>query len=133
MSNAQLDARLITITMDRLARGFGDKDKHEIARCYETDATYVHTPDRHVSGLCLGPLIEKVLREGREFEIAQREIVLADDLALHLSTYDEYIGDTVRKGISVAVLRRQGDGQWLVAIHHPAGHRMTCADSAGDD
>jgi ketosteroid isomerase-like protein len=60
------------------------------------------------------------------FSFAGHEVVQAGDLALHLTPWTMAgkapDGSAVTAdGLSVAVLRKQPDGRWLMVIDHPFG------------
>ena len=57
------------------------------------------------------------------------EVIIARDIAVHLAPW-QLVGkspdgeDIQQGGLSVAVLRRQEDGSWLMVIDNPYGDRL---------
>jgi len=116
-----LDA--VTMLVD--ARNRGDID--EAASLYESNATLVARPGLMVSG-------DNAVRESlvrfaglrATFESTSRTIVEAGDLALHCSQWSlqgtDPTGNPVRlTGRTADVLRKQSDGNWLIALDNPWG------------
>lgn len=64
-----------------------------------------------------------------QITITGQEIVQAGDIALHSTTWDMKgaapDGSVIEQsGFSVVVLRKQADGQWLIAIDNPFGDHL---------
>lgn len=63
------------------------------------------------------------------FTYGGHEVIVAGDLALHIApwtmTAQDATGNPIEQtGLSVAVLRRQMDGRWLMVIDNPHGQRL---------
>ena len=122
----QPPASSVQDVMDRMIAGYAANDVETIMSCYEPDAAYVLEPGALASGANdLRRLFESLLSMSPQFEFMADEVIVAGDVALHLSAYDaRRPGGGVHRGISVAVLRRQASGDWLMAIDHPAAQRV---------
>jgi ketosteroid isomerase-like protein len=116
--------------MDRMVEGYESSDADVILGTYEPEAAYAVAPGQHVTGTTdLRGLFVQIIAAKPAFTFGTSEVVVAGDLALHLSRYDATLGgdgspDAVHTGLSVAVLRRQPGGAWLMVIDHPAGHQV---------
>ena len=63
------------------------------------------------------------------FEYAGHEVFVSGDLAIHIAPWKmtgelpdgQEIGDT---GLSIAVLRRQANGEWRIVIDNPYGAHL---------
>ena len=113
-------------TMDRMVDGYDKKDVELILGCYEAEASYATAVGHAVTGAPdLRNLFDQILSMDPDFSFRGHEVVLADDLALHISAYDSRRADgSVHRGLSVAVLRRQADDRWLMVLDHPSGDRL---------
>lgn len=63
------------------------------------------------------------------FEYSGHEVYVADDIAIHIApwtmTGQTPDGETIAdNGLSVAVLRCQANGKWLMVIDNPYGARL---------
>ena len=64
-----------------------------------------------------------------KFEYGGHDVMVSEDVALHVAPWTMRgtgpDGSAVMQtGLSVAVLRRQRDGAWLIAIDNPHGQRL---------
>ena len=122
----QTDAVAVQSVMDHMIEGYRQANKDMILSCYEAGATYVTEPGQAVTGAAaLGALFEHTLLMGPDFTFGTHEIAISGDIALHIAKYDARISnDHIHEGMSVAVLRRQGDGGWLMVMDHPSAERL---------
>ncbi len=64
-----------------------------------------------------------------KFEFGQNEVIVTGDIAVHSMPWSMTgtapDGTKVEQGgLSIAVLRRQPDGNWLMVIDNPHGQRL---------
>ncbi|HKO90938.1 MAG TPA: DUF4440 domain-containing protein [Polyangiaceae bacterium] len=117
----------ILSTIDDMTSAFHNGDLDGILRTYEAGALVVGEPGAPVSGAAaLRALFAGFIAAKARFTFQGHEVLQAEDIALHLTPWRMAgvapDGTAVRaSGLSVAVLRRQPDGRWLMVIDHPFG------------
>jgi uncharacterized protein (TIGR02246 family) len=117
----------ILSTIDAMTDAFNRGDLEGIMRTYEPGAVVVGEPGARVQGNTrLRAMFEGFIAARANFTFAGHEVIVAGDLALHLTPWKMTgvapDGSAVgAAGLSVAVLRRQDDGRWLMAIDDPFG------------
>lgn len=117
----------IQATIDTMTSAFAAHDLGGILATYEPGAVVVGAPRRPVSGeTALRDLFAGFIAVDPRFTFFAHEIVQAGDVAIHLNTWRMEgrtpAGASVEQsGLSIAVLRRQPDGRWLMVIDHPFG------------
>lgn len=129
-SNEPILSTIVTMT-DAFHKG----DITGILRAYERGAVVVPEPGKPVDGeAALREMFAKFIAVKPRFTYTGHEVVRAGDLALHLApwvmTGVAPDGTTVEdRGLSVAVLRRQADGRWLLVIDEPHGDALLRASA----
>ena len=129
MIDQQVYLRIQT-TIERMTAALGAKDVDGVMSTYERGAAILFEPGRPVSD----PTIVRQMFAGMtalnpQFEFGEHEVIAAGDVALHLMPWSMAgvapDGTAVAQGgLSVAVLRRQRDGSWLMVIDNPHGQRL---------
>jgi uncharacterized protein (TIGR02246 family) len=120
----------IVSTVLTMTNAFQKGDIPAILRAYEPAAVVVGEPGKPLSGeAALRAMFAAFIAMKPEFTYAGHDVVIAGDLALHLAPWQMSgvapDGTVVRqRGLSVAVLRRQPDGRWLMVIDHPHGDAL---------
>jgi uncharacterized protein (TIGR02246 family) len=123
----------IQAAVDAMTAAFAAHDVDGIMAAYEPAAVVVGEPGRPVAGdAALRALFAGFIAVDPRFTFFAHEIVQAGDLAVHLNTWrlDGRAPDGTpveQHGLSVAVLRRQPDGRWLLVIDHPFGDAILAA------
>lgn len=124
------DREAIQATIDRLVAAFSAGDLDQVLASYEPGAVLVAEPGRPVSGAAeLRAFFARFVALAPRFTFHDVEIFQAGDIAVHLNrwTMDGTMPDgtpAVQGGLSVAVVRRQADGRWLIAIDDPFGDHI---------
>jgi len=127
----------IVSTILTMTDAFQKGDIPAILRTYEPGAVVVGEPGKPLTGeAALRAMFAAFIAVKPEFTYSGHDVVIADDLALHLSPWQMNgvapDGTAVRhKGLSVAVLRRQADGRWLMVIDQPYGDALLNRDAPG--
>src|SRR6185369_134771 len=114
-------------TIEAMTSSFHQGDIEGIMRTYEPTAVVVGQPGAPVQGD--GPLramFAGFISAKAHFTFASHEVVAAGDIALHVTPWTMTgvapDGSAIAGGgLSVAVLRRQADGKWLMVIDNPFG------------
>jgi uncharacterized protein (TIGR02246 family) len=122
-------ARILS-TIAAMTEAFHKGDIDGIMQTYEPGAVVVGEPGRPVSGTpALRAMFAEFIAAKAHFTFLGHEVIAADDIALHLTPWRMAGVAPDGKGIeahglSVAVLRRQADGRWLMIIDHPYGDAL---------
>ena len=124
-SNEHITATVLTMTA-----AFRRGDIPAILRTYEPGAVVVGAPSQPLSGeAALRALFADFIALKPSFTYAGHDVTRAGDLALHIAPW-QMAGTApdgsklLQRGLSVAVLRRQPDGQWLMVIDQPFGDAL---------
>ena len=112
-------------TIESMTSAFNHGDVEGVMQTYESGAVVVGQPGAPVQGD--GPLramFAGFISAKAHFIFEGHEVVQAGDLALHLTPWKMTgvapDGSPITgSGLSVAVLRRQANDQWLMVIDHP--------------
>jgi uncharacterized protein (TIGR02246 family) len=113
-----------------MTQAFNEGNIERILRSYESDAVVVGEPCKPQQGeSALHALFAGLIALKPSFEYSGHEVLVSGDLALHLAPWQMtgIAPDGSRlqqRGLSVAVLRRQGDGGWLLVIDQPHGDAL---------
>jgi ketosteroid isomerase-like protein len=120
----------ILSTIDAMTSAFNAGDIDGIMRAYEPGAVVLGEPGVPVSGApALRAMFAGFVAAKAHFTFSGHEVIPADDLALHLTPWRMTgVGPDGKPvemaGLSIAVLRRQGDGRWLMVIDDPHGDAL---------
>ena len=120
----------ILSTIDAMTEAFHQGDIDGILRTYEPGAVVVGEPGAPVSGTpALRAMFAGFIAAKAHFTFLGHEVIQADDIALHLTPWRMTgvapDGTAIEgRGLSVAVLRRQQDGRWLMVIDDPYGDAL---------
>ncbi|NOU32160.1 MAG: SnoaL-like domain-containing protein [Polyangiaceae bacterium] len=117
----------IRSTIDAMTDAFNRGDIDAVMTAYEPGAVVLGRPGDPVSGTPeLRAMFASFIAAKARFSFFGHEIVQAGDVAVHLTPWrmtgvDPSGAALSAEGLSVAVLRRQGDGRWLMVIDNPFG------------
>lgn len=120
----------ILSTIDAMTSAFHKGDIDGIMRTYEPGAVVVGEPGTPISGTpALRAMFAGFIAAKAHFTFLGHEVIQAEDVALHLTPWRMAgVGPDGKgveaSGLSVAVLRRQPDGRWLMAIDDPYGDAL---------
>ena len=117
----------ILSTINQMVDAFHKGDMVGILKTYESGAVVVGEPGKPVSGKsALETMFAGFIAAGARFTFLGHEVIQAGDLAVHFTPWRMTAtgpdGTPISGGgLSVAVLRRQPDGKWLMVIDDPYG------------
>jgi uncharacterized protein (TIGR02246 family) len=117
----------ILSTVNQMVDAFHDGDIVGILKTYEPGAVVVAEPGAPVAGKsALEAMFAGFIAARARFTFLGHEVVQAGDLAVHFTSWRMTGTGPDGKpitggGLSVAVLRRQPDGKWLMVIDDPYG------------
>ena len=118
-------------TIQTMTSAFHKKDIKGVINSYEEDVAVMFEPGQAVSD----PVIIKKMFEGA-FQINPKfnypnghEVYIANNIALHIApwvmTGKAPDGTSIKQsGLSVAVLRKQESGKWLMVLDNPHGQQL---------
>jgi len=111
----------------KMTEAFQNKDIDEVMACYEPKAVIVFEPESPISDT-------KVLREmftgmsmvNPLFTYSGHEVFITGNIATHIAPWKMTAkapdGTVIKQsGLSIAVLRKQEDGKWLMILDNPHG------------
>lgn len=117
----------VMATIERMTDAFGRGDLAGVMSTYERDAIVVFEPGVGTRGQeAIRRGFEQSLAVAPAFEFSAHEVIVGGDLAVHHTPWTMTgtlpDGGTIeQRGLSVAVLRRQEDGAWLMVVDNPYG------------
>ena len=124
MNNEQM---AVLNAVKSMTASFHEGDLDGVMSSYEKDAVIVFEPGKGVSD---AEVIKEAFKGwfavNPHFEYAGHDVVISGDIAVHFAPW-KMNGTTPdgqkieQSGLSVAVLRRQEDGNWLMVIDNPYG------------
>jgi uncharacterized protein (TIGR02246 family) len=120
---------VMTVILD-MTDAFHKKDLKGVLASYETNAVIVFEPEKPSSGI--DATIEGFkgfFALNPKFEYSGHEVFVNGNLAMHFApwtmTGKTPDGNEIRQsGLSVAVLRKQENGKWLMVFDNPFGQHL---------
>jgi ketosteroid isomerase-like protein len=113
-----------------MTSSFHKKDINGVMSSYEADAVIVFEPEKPVSdSASVRQGFQGFFAVNPTFEYSGHELFINDDLAVHFAPWS-MTGKTpdgnevMQSGLSVAVLRKQPDGKWLMVFDNPFGDHL---------
>ena len=124
------DMSAVLAVIEGMTAAFQRGDIDEVMSSYEDQATIVFEPEKPVSdNAAVREMFRQFASISPRFEFAGHEVFLAGDIAVHFAPWNMKgkapDGTEIEQsGLSVAVLRRQPDGRWLMVIDNPHGQYL---------
>ena len=125
-----LEQNKVLATITNMGSSYNARDIDAVMKAYEESAVVLFEPGKPLSGTAnVKAAFEASLAVSPHFEFGKHEISIAEDIALHLTPWTmtgktpdgHNISET---GLSVAVLRKQASGEWLMVIDNPHGQAL---------
>lgn len=126
MNNTSEEKKVLQ-AIEKMTIAFESKDIDAVMACYEKNATIVFEPEKPVSDSTqLRMMFEEMSKLNPKFTYSGHEVFIAGDIATHIAPWQMTAtapdGTTIQQsGLSVAILRKQANGQWLMVIDNPHG------------
>jgi len=124
MTNEQKN---ILSTIEQMTSAFHAQDIEVVMGTYEKNATVIFEPRQPISdSSILKKMFVGAFSLNPNFTYGEHEVFVSGDIALHLVPWKMSgtlpDGQSIAQGgLSVAVLRKQADGRWLMVIDNPHG------------
>jgi len=123
-------------TINKMGSSYNSRDIDAVMKTYEESAVVLFEPGSPVSGAtAIKAAFEGSLAVNPHFDFGKHEVTIAGDIALHLTRWT-MTGKTPdghsisQSGLSVAVLRKQADGEWLMVNGNRQSSRTIAARHA---
>ena len=121
------NADKINSAVQKMAAAMERGDMEAVLAAYERGATLVVQPGMTATGSELREAFKGFISMKPKFSMPKHEVIESGDIALHISPWtmdavDPATGNPIQQsGLSLAVFRRQSDGNWLMVIDNPNG------------
>lgn len=117
--------------VEEMTSSFNEKDIEGVLAMYERGAAVMFTPGEKTSNLDeLRKKFEGAFQINPKFSYPKgHEVYISNDIALHISPWvmngKAPDGTALQQsGLSIAVLRKQKDGSWLMVLDNPNGQHL---------
>ncbi len=113
--------------IETMTTAFQNKEIDAVMACYEPNATVVFEPESPVNDTnVLREMFTAMSMANPVFTYSGHEVFIAGNIATHIAPWEMTAktqdGETIKQnGLSIAVLRKQPDGRWLIVIDDPHG------------
>lgn len=124
VQQAVADESAVLGTIEAMTSAFAVGDIDGIMATYDPEAVVIAEPGKPVTGdAALREMFAAFVAAGVDFSYGAHEVVRTGDTALHLMKWTATAPDGMaQSALSVAVLRRQQNGEWKMVIDHPFGN-----------
>ncbi|WP_158655180.1 YybH family protein [Flavivirga eckloniae] len=114
-------------TIEKMTTAFQNKKIDEVMACYEPNAVVVFEPELPISDTnVLKEMFTKMSMLNPIFTYSGHEVFITGNIATHITPWKMTAKapdgtDIKESGLSIAVLRKQDDGTWLMILDNPHG------------
>lgn len=124
------DQKTALSQVESMTAAFHRGDIEGVMGSYEPGATVVFEPGAPITDpAVLREMFRGAFTLNPKFEYGGHEVYVTGDIAVHFAPWT-MTGkapdgtDVIDSGLSVAVLRKQEDGRWLILFDNPHGQRL---------
>lgn len=113
--------------IEKMTKAFENKDIDKVMACYEPEAVVVFEPESPVSDTSiLREMFTGMSMVNPIFTYSGHEVFITGNIATHIAPWKMTAkapdGTEIKQnGLSIAVLRKQKDGNWLMILDNPHG------------
>ena len=124
------EQRNVMKTILKMTSSFTNKDIDGVMETYESNSTIIFEPGMPVTDRkTQRELFMSFIDMSPEFLYGDHEVFVNNDIAIHLTPWSmigKVQGGSEVKlgGLSIAVLRKQSDGEWLMIFDDPYGSNL---------
>ena len=121
------EQKAVYSTIEKMVKAFETKDINGVLATYEKNAIVMFEPGKPLSGHDnLKQAFSEFVKFNPKYTFKGHEVFIADDIATHIAPWDMVgtlpDGNKIEQsGLSVAILRKQLDGSWLMIQDNPHG------------
>lgn len=126
-NNFDEEQKKVFSTIEKMVGAFQKKDIDGVLASYEAGAIVMFEPQKPVSGKeVLGKVFTQFVGMNPQYAFQGHEVYVSGDIATHIAPWSMKgqlpDGSKVEQsGLSIAVLRKQPDGNWLMVQDNPHG------------
>ena len=113
--------------IEKMTTAFQNKNIAQVMTCYEPNAVVIFEPESPTTGFkILEDMFQKMSSINPKFTYSGHEVFIAGNIATHIAPW-KMTGKTPegveikQSGLSIAVLRKQKNGEWLMVLDNPHG------------
>lgn len=124
------DHHKVQALIETMTAAFQGKNIDAVMATYEPGAAIAFEPGKPVTDAATArQMFAGMAGVNPVFEYSGHEVIVAGDIAVHIAPWDMTghapDGQTVKQsGLSVAILRKQPDGNWKMVIDNPHGSHL---------
>ncbi len=128
--NRNTEQKQVLSVINKMTAAFHDGNLTGVMASYEKNATIVFELGKPVSDLAIvKKMFQGFFSLNPKFSYSGHEVFISGDIALHFAPWTMKGktpdgNEVIQSGLSVAVLRRQVDGKWLMVIDNPHGQKL---------
>lgn len=126
-NNFEGEQKKVFSTIEKMVIAFQNKDIESVLSTYEDNAIVMFEPQQPVQGKeSLRPVFTQFVAMNPVYTFSGHEVYISGDLATHIAPW-KMVGKMPdgtkieQSGLSIAVLRKQNDGTWLMIQDNPHG------------
>ncbi len=128
--NMSKDQKEVIDVIDRMTSSLQEKDIEGVMSTYETNAIIVFEPEKPVSDpAAQRQMFNQMFAMNPRYESTGQEVFVNGDIAFHFTPWSMTgmapDGTEIKQsGLSVVVLRKQPDRNWLMIFDNPHGQYL---------
>ncbi len=126
-NNFNEEQKKVFSTIQRMVAAFEKKDISGVLATYEANAIVMFEPQKPVQGKeTLRTVFTQFVGMNPQYTFSGHEVYISGDIATHIAPW-KMVGQLPdgtkieQSGLSIAVLRKQADGNWLMVQDNPNG------------
>ncbi|MDX2173863.1 MAG: DUF4440 domain-containing protein [Bacteroidota bacterium] len=126
-NNFNSEQKKVFSTIENMVTAFQNKDIEGVLATYEDNAIVMFEPQKPVQGKeTLRAVFTQFVTMNPQYTFSSHEVYISGDIATHIAPW-KMVGQMPdgskieQSGLSVAVLRKQANGSWLMIQDNPHG------------
>jgi len=126
-TNFTVEQKKVYSTIEKMVTAFHNKDIDGVLATYEDDAIVMFEPQKPVSGKDnLKKVFTQFAKMNPKYTFTGHEVYVSGNIATHIAPWT-MVGQMPdgskieQSGLSIAVLKKQADGTWLMIQDNPSG------------
>ncbi len=125
--NFNTEQKNVMAVITKMTTAFENKKIDEVMDCYEANATIVFEPESPESNSAvLREMFTAMSMLNPIFTYSGHEVFISGNIATHIAPWTmtgtaEDGSEIIQSGLSIATLRKQPNGEWLIIFDNPHG------------